>query len=182
MKTTKLNSFNNDSFDTGASFIKRALWYLMNHIFINSALPVFKLKPAILRLFGAKIGKNVCIKPNVNIKFPWKLEIGDNVWLGENVWIDNLDSVYIGNNCCISQGALLLCGNHNYKKTSFDLMTGPIVLEEGVWISAQAVVTQNVRCKSHSILGIGAVANKDLESYTIYGGNPVREIRKREIE
>lgn len=69
-----------------------------------------------LRKFGAKIGKGVFIKPLVNIKYPWNLDIGDYTWIGENVWIDNLTQVKIGSNVCISQGAMLLCRNHNYKK------------------------------------------------------------------
>ena len=79
------------------------------------------------------------IKPSVNIKYPWRLTIGSFVWIGEGVWIDNLENVVIGDNVCISQGAMLLCGNHNYKKTTFDLIVGSITLEDGVWVGAQSV-------------------------------------------
>ena len=79
-----------------------------------------RLKIYLLKIFGAKIGKGVIIKPGVNIKYPWNLYIGDHVWIGENVWIDNLDDVIINNHVCVSQGAMLLCGNHNYKKSSFN--------------------------------------------------------------
>lgn len=182
MNTTKLNKFNNDSFNTGASFVKKALWYITNSLFIKSSLPIGWLKPILLKLFGATVGKSVCIKPNVNIKYPWNLEIGDHTWIGENVWIDNLDLVKIGNNVCLSQGAMLLSGNHNYKKETFDLITGPIRIEDGVWICAKATVTQNVTCQSHSILGVNSLANKDLEAYTIYSGVPANPVRKRIIE
>ena len=57
----------------------------------------------------------------MNIKYPWFLAIGDHTWIGEKVWIDNLAEVAIGANCCVSQGAMLLCGNHNYKKSTFEL-------------------------------------------------------------
>jgi putative colanic acid biosynthesis acetyltransferase WcaF len=144
--------------------------------------PFSCLKVFLLRLFGAKIGKGVNIKPSVNIKYPWRLTVGDYSWIGEKVWIDNLDNVIIGNNCCISQGAMLLCGNHNYKKAAFDLIIGKIVLENGVWIGAQSVVCPNVTCKTHSILAVNSVAANDLESYTIYQGNPAKAIRKRIIE
>ena len=66
-------------------------------------------------MFGAKIGKGVIIRPGVSVKYPWKLQIGDNTWIGENVWIDNLSNIIIGKNVCVSQGAMLLSGNHNYK-------------------------------------------------------------------
>ena len=94
----------------------------------------------LLRMTGASVGAGVVIKPRVTIKYPWKLAVGNHSWIGEQVWIDNLDQVTIGAHVCISQGALLLCGNHDYKKPTFDLITGPIVLEDGVWIGAKASV------------------------------------------
>ncbi len=121
------------------------------------------------------------IKPKVNIKYPWFLILGDYVWIGEKVWIDNLAQVTIGSNVCISQGALLLCGNHNYKKPSFDLITGKITLEDGVWIGALATVCPGVCCKSHSILTVGSVATKDMDSYSIYQGNPAFKTKNREL-
>ena len=121
------------------------------------------------------------IKPGVNIKAPWFLSIGDFVWIGENVWIDNLVKVSIASNVCLSQGAMLLTGNHNYKKSTFDLMTGEIVLEEGVWIGAKAVVCPGVICASHSLLAVGSIATSNLEAYGIYQGNPAVKMREREI-
>ena len=135
-----------------------------------------------LKLFGAKIGKGVVIKPSVNIKYPWKLSIGDHTWIGENVWIDNLGEVKIGANACISQGAMLLCGNHNYKKVAFDLIVGNIELEDGVWIGAHSVVCPGVKCKSHSLLAVKSVATKNLEAWKIYQGNPAIVVRDREIK
>jgi len=124
----------------------------------------------------------VVLKPAVNIKYPWFLSIGDNTWIGEGVWIDNLDQVTIGKNCCVSQGALLLSGNHNYKRASFDLILKPITLEDGVWIGANSVVTQGVRCQSHSLLAVGSVASSNLEPYTIYRGNPAVSVKERIIK
>jgi putative colanic acid biosynthesis acetyltransferase WcaF len=127
------------------------------------------------------VGKGVVIKPAVSIKYPWKLEIGDHVWIGEKVWIDNLAKVRIDNNACISQGAMLLTGNHNYKKSTFDLLVGEIVLQEGAWVGAQSVVCPGVTCCSHSVLSVGSVAVSDLEPYSIYQGNPAVKVRARAI-
>ena len=177
------NSFNNDFFDIKASKIKILAWYFVNILFFKNPLnPISSLKCFLLRLFGAKIGKGVLIKPSVNIKYPWKLVIGDYSWIGENVWIDNLEEVEIGNNVCLSQGAILLTGNHNYKKSSFDLIVGKIILEDGVWIGAKAIVCPGVNCLSHSILTVNSVATNTLQAYTIYQGNPAVAIRKRNIE
>lgn len=183
LKSTQFAHFNNDWYQPGGSFIKRLLWYYINCLFfINSWNASSSIKIFFLKLFGAKIGKGVNIKPSVNIKYPWRLIIGNHVWIGENVWIDNLAEVYIADNVCISQGAMLLCGNHDYKKSSFDLIVKPITLEEGVWIGAKSVVCPGVTCHSHAVLTVGSVAVKDLEPYQIYQGNPAVKIRDRVIE
>lgn len=175
----QLNTFDNRSFHQGTSQMKVALWYLVNHFFINSFLPFSGLKKIFLRIFGAKIGIGVLIKPFVNVKYPWKLIIGNDVWIGEKVWIDNLDTVQIGDNVCISQGAMLLCGNHNYKSTTFDLITAPIILEEGVWICAKATVGPGVVCERGSILSPNSFANKNLKSMGIYSGVPAVYVKER---
>ena len=147
----------------------------------NRYNPVSSLRCVFLKLFGAQIGNGVVIKPGVNIKYPWKLVIGNYSWIGEDVWIDNLESVKIGDNCCISQGAMLLCGNHNYKRQTFDLIVKPIVIEDGAWVGAQSTVCPGVTMHSHSVLCVGSVANKDLEAYGIYKGVFAEKISTRNI-
>lgn len=177
---TDLSNYDNSWYDPGAGILKRVLWYLVNALFfVNYLNPSGKLKVALLRLFGARIGTGVHIKPGVNIKYPWFLEVGDYTWLGERVWIDNLVPVKIGDHVCLSQEAMLLTGNHNYKKSTFDLQVGGITLEDGVWIGAKAMVCPGIVCKSHSILTVGSVAVHDLEPYHIYQGNPAVMKRNR---
>jgi putative colanic acid biosynthesis acetyltransferase WcaF len=161
----------------------RICWIILNAFFIQCNWnPFSSVRVLILRLFGAKVGKSVVIKPGVNIKYPWNLSIGDNTWIGENVWIDNLAKVSIGNNACISQGAFLLTGNHDYYKPTFDLMVKSIIIEDGAWIGAKAIVCPGVTCYSHAVLTAGAVATKDLLSYRIYMGNPAQLVKERNIQ
>ena len=182
MNKVKLSTFTTGDFDKGASALKIILWYFVNAMFVRASWnPFIKIKILLLKAFGARIGKDVVVKNNVTIKFPWKLIIGDNVWLGEDCWIDNLDKVVIGNNVCISQGALLLTGNHDYTLSSFDYRNAPIVIEEGAWIGAKCTVAPGVKVYSHAILAVGSVATKDLEAYSIYQGNPAVKIRERKI-
>ena len=182
-KRVDLSTYNNSWFKNDASLFKRALWHLANFFILKSHIvPLSFIKVAILRLFGAKIGSNVTIKPGLNIKYPWKLKVGNNCWIGENVWIDNLDEVTLADNVCISQGAFLLCGNHNFKSSSFDLMLGPITIESGAWLGAKSMVCPGVTVASHAILSVGSLANKDLEPYTIYKGNPAVKYKERIIE
>jgi len=181
MAKTDLSRFDNSDYRPGNPLLI-ALWYFVNITFVQSRwIPFSAPRRFLLRLFGASIGKRVVIRPGVKIKYPWRLRIGDNSWIGEDVWIDNLGEVSIGNNCCISQGALLLCGNHDYSKSTFDLMVGDIHLEEGVWVGAKAIVTGGVRCANHSVLAAGSMTSKDLKEHTIYSGHPAVEVRSRKI-
>lgn len=179
MRQVDNSTFNNSWYHPGKKW-KIFLWYFVNILFFQNKLnPFSKVKIFFLRLFGAKIGQNVLIKPGVNIKYPWFLKIGNYSWIGENVWIDNLCEVTIEDNVCISQGAMLLTGNHDYKKVSFNLILGKIHLETGVWIGAKSIVAPGVTCKSHSVLCVNSVATRDLESYTIFQGNPAIKVKER---
>ncbi len=176
-----LSKYDNSWYRPGPAW-KRILWYWTNALVFNSSLfPFYRLKVFLLRLFGARIGKNISIKPCVNIKYPWLLEIGDNVWIGEKAWIDNLARVNIGNNVCLSQGCMLLTGNHDYTKQAFDLIINQVILEDGVWIGAKAIVCGGVICKRHSVLSVGSVATDDLEAAGIYKGNPALKVKERKI-
>lgn len=174
-------SFNKKDFKVGASTFKVVLWYFTNTFFFRTGLiPFSNVMVFILRLFGAKIGRDVRIKPFIHIKYPWKLSIGNYSWLAE-CYIENLVQVTIGNHVCISQKSMLLTGSHNYKTPSFDLMTKEIVLEDGVWIGAGSVVCPGVVASSHAILTVGSIATTNMASFRIYQGNPAVEIRKRNI-
>lgn len=176
------NSLYKTSLKINASKIKQILWYYTNVIFFKSSFnPSSAVRVFLLKIFGAKVGNGVNIKHSVNIKFPWKLEIGNYSWIGEGVWIDNLSEVVIGDNVTLSQGALLLTGSHDHTRETFNFLSFPIVLEDGTWIGARAVVFGGVTCKSHSILGINAVAEADLQPYQIYKGNPAVPVIKRVI-
>lgn len=183
MNKTDLSKYDNSWYNPGAGFAKRMAWYFVNEWFINCGWNVSsRIRVSLLRIFGAKVGRGVVIKPHVNIKYPWNLSIGDYSWIGEGVWIDNLTSVKIGANAVLSQGAMLLCGNHNYKKTTFDLMIGKIVLEDGAWVGAQCTVCPGVTLHSHAVLSVGSVATKDCDAYGIYQGVPAVKVKERIIE
>ena len=121
------------------SFAWRAAWYLTNHLLFQSAilgLVASPIKAKVLRFFGAQVGRGFVCKPRVSIKYPWFLEIGDNVWLGECTWIDNHCRVTIGSNVCVSQGAYLFTGNHDWSSSAFTFFAKPIEIGCGAWITA----------------------------------------------
>src|SRR5271170_5357268 len=169
-------------FDRGAGVFKESLWLVVSFVLFRLCPFSFSaLKRAILRAFGARIGRDVTIKPQVKITFPWKLTVGNHVWLGEECWLLNLERVDIGSNVCISQRAFLCTGSHDYKKTTFDLITRPIKLEDGVWIGAGCWVGPGVTAESHSVLTAGSVATKNLAANGIYRGNPAVLMKQRVV-
>jgi len=178
---TDLSKFRTDNYKAGPAW-KVFIWYFINYYIFFSVIPwPYFFKRMLLRLFGARLGKGLIIKPKVRIKNPWRLVIGNNCWIGESVWIDNLENVEIGNNVCLSQGAMLLTGNHDYKLAHFPYRLGKIIIEDGVWIGAKSVVCPGVQCKSHSILTVNSVASKSMDAFGIYSGNPAILTRNRKF-
>lgn len=179
----RLSEFDGSNFDKGAGFLKVIAWYFVNALIVRASWnPFMGIKVALLRAFGAKIGKRLVIKNNVVIKSPWNLVVGDDCWLGEDCWIDNLDRVRIGNNVCVSQGAMLLTGNHDYTIVSMPYRNAPILIEDGAWIGAKTIVCPGVTVHRNAILTVGSVATKDMEENGIYQGNPAQKIRLRKIQ
>lgn len=175
-----LSTYSTRNFDRGASRWREALWLLVS-LFLFRLCPVSlsPLKRAVLRAFGAQIGAGVTIKPQVKITFPWKLVIGDHVWLGEECWLLNLDRIVIGSHVCISQRAFLCTGSHDYKSPTFDLIVKPITLEDGCWIGAGGWVGSGVTVGAHAVLTAGSVATNDLQPWSIYRGNPAVLVKPR---
>ena len=168
----RLDQYDNSWYNPGPKW-KIALWYAVSIVFFRTTIPYpSQLKVIMLRMFGAKIGRGVIIKPSVIIKYPWKLSIGNHSWIGEQVWIDNLDQVTIGNHCCISQGAMLLCGNHDYTKGTFDLVINSIILDDGVWVGARGLIGPGVHLKKNSVISAATIQTKSTEMNCVYKGNP----------
>lgn len=179
---TDLSRFDNSWYKPGRGFLVRTVWHFVNAMLLQNPLnPSSKLKVVILRLFGARIGKGVVLKPSINVKYPWKLEIGDYSWIGEDAWLDSLAPIKIGSNACISQGTYFCTGNHDWTDPAFGLIVNPITIEDGAWVGARATVLPGVTVKSHSIVAAGSVVAKDTAAYGIYAGNPAVKVKERKI-
>jgi putative colanic acid biosynthesis acetyltransferase WcaF len=178
----RLDQYCVGGYHPGAPLWKQLLWfYIGDRIVRSTLLPVPKLKTLILRRFGAKIGQGVNIKPGVQIKFPWRLSIGDHCWIGENAWIDNVAHVTIADHVCISQAVYLCTGNHDWRDQNFALNAAPINIESGAWIAAKATIGPGVTVGQGAVLGLGSVASRSLQPMTIYAGNPAQAIKSRHI-
>jgi putative colanic acid biosynthesis acetyltransferase WcaF len=168
--------------DPGAPLAVRVLWYLTNAIVFDSwLLPLYAPKRRILAWFGARVGRNVVIKPRVNVKYPWKLRIGDHAWIGEGVWIDNVAAVEIGAHVCLSQAVYVCTGNHDWSDARFRLRAEPVTIGDRAWIGAASVLCPGVRIGEGSVTSAGSVVATDTEPWMVYGGNPARALRARKI-
>lgn len=130
----------------------RIAWYVTGALFFQGALLALipsRCKAAILRFFGARVGRSVVIKPRVAIKYPWFLQIGDDVWIGERAWIDNHTTVRIGSDVCISQGAYIFTGNHDWNDPAFAFFCKPVEIGDGAWITAFQTVPPGTTVPPH---------------------------------
>jgi putative colanic acid biosynthesis acetyltransferase WcaF len=130
-ESVRLRDFKNAWFGRGRSKLTESLWLLFDAVLVRSWIPGSRHRRLILRAFGARVGKRVLIKPGVRIKFPWRFEIGDDSWIGEEAWIDNLATVQIGANCCVSQGAYICTGSHEWNSPTFNLIVKSVRIKDG---------------------------------------------------
>jgi putative colanic acid biosynthesis acetyltransferase WcaF len=161
------------NFDRGAPRWIEAAWVVCKSLAFLPRLPLpSALRAALLRLFGAKVGRGLVIRGGVNIVFPWRLELGDHVWIGEEALILNLAPVTIGSHSCISQRSFLCTGSHDFRSPGFDLITRPIVVGAGCWIAAQAFVGPGVTIGDGTMVRAGSVVTRDVPPGSVASGNP----------
>ncbi|RDU99105.1 putative colanic acid biosynthesis acetyltransferase [Trinickia dinghuensis] len=179
MKCIDLSLSGKGNFQAKRGILTVSLWFVIETLMIkNRLMPVSRIRVALLRLFGAKIGGNCRCPHSIRVKYPWNLTIGDNVWLGEDVWIYNQAQITIGSNVCISQGVFLTAGSHDVSG-NMDLRVAPIVVEDGTWISTRTIVQMGVTIGRSAVVTPNSVVHRSLAGGFIHGGNPCRVIKPR---
>jgi len=180
--SVELSSFDNSWYSPGRSKFVRSIWFFVGLPLLRSSIITSsRFRSVLLRIFGCRIGNGVILKPGIRVKYPWLLEVGNYTWIGEDVWIDNLAMVRIGANACISQGAYLCTGNHDWNDPAFGLIVKPILVSDGAWIGARAILGPGIGIGPGAIAVAGSVVTKDLEAFTIYAGNPAQAVKVRTI-
>ena len=177
-----LAHYDRRSYDPSQPMWVQAVWFLVGLPILRcSILPLSPVRRGILRMFGAKIGAGVVIKPGVRVKYPWLFSVGDHSWVGEDCWIDNLALVTLGRNVCISQGAYLCTGNHDWSDENFSLFVKPINIADGAWVGARAFVAPGINLGEYAVLTAASVAKDDIPPFHIHGGNPAKFLRLRPV-
>lgn len=157
----------------------RVLWGIVTPIFRFSPRICFGWRTFLLRLFGAKIGRETHIYNSVVIFMPWNFEIGDWSSIGEYVYIYNLGRVRIGDNTTISHRAHICAGTHDYTRLDLPLEKAPIIVEDQAWICADAFIGPGIVIGEGAVVGARAVAMKDVPPWAVVVGNPARVVKTR---
>ena len=150
------------SYDKGRGKLWQAAWMLCLGLFFTKWWFPRRFRPTVLRIFGATIGQNVTFRQNARVQWPWKLTIGNDVWIGEDSWLYNTDQITIGSDVCISQGAFLIAGGHVHSEPGFPVNLGSITVKDGAWLCAESMVLREVTIGTGAVIGARAIAARDV--------------------
>jgi putative colanic acid biosynthesis acetyltransferase WcaF len=163
--------------------VMRVLWeYFGQPLFHCIPRPLFGVRAALLRAFGARVGRNVNIHPNARIEMPWNLEIGDWSAIGDSAFIYSLGPITIGQRATVSHRAHLCAGTHDYRDPALPLLRPPIVIGDQVWVCAEAFIGPNVTVGEGAVVGAAAVVMKDVGPWDVVSGNPATVAKKRVLK
>ncbi len=160
----------------------RIAWMAVSALFFQNWVPwPSRMKRSLLVLFGSRVGPGLVLRPRVTIKYPWRLVIGSDCWIGEGVWLDNLGEIVLGDDCCLSQGALLETGSHDWTDPAFGLVVKPVMVGQGAWIAARAVVLPGSVIGEGAVIAAGSVFSGAADVWTVYRGNPATAVKARTL-
>lgn len=155
------------------------LWALCELLLITNPFQISSgLRVRMLRLFGAKIGEGVILRPRIRVKFPWKLSVGARCWIGEGVWIHNQDHIEIGSDVVVSQESFLTTGTHAFR-SDMALETRPVVIEDGVWITSRCMVLAGSRIGRSAVILPNTVVRGEVPAGTVFGTPSGKVIGRR---
>ncbi|GAA5033972.1 acetyltransferase [Microbacterium fluvii] len=154
-------------------------WSLVELLLVSNRLQISsRLRVWALRRFGARIGDGVIMRPRTRVKSPWNLEIGDRCWIGDGVWFHNRDLITVGSDVSISQETYLTTGAHAFR-TDMALITKPIVIEDGVWLTSRCVVLGGAHIGRSAVISPMTVVRGDIPAGVIVSSPPPTIVGQR---
>ncbi|WP_282122586.1 putative colanic acid biosynthesis acetyltransferase [Algibacter mikhailovii] len=167
----------------GRSKFTVQLWWIVHALlFKTSPQVLYGWRRFLLRCFGARIGKNVMIRPSAQLTYPWKIEIGDYSWIGDDVVLYSLGEIEIGSHAIISQRSYLCTGTHDHRKNDFPILSKKIIIESHCWLATDVFVSPGITIQKGTIVGARSSVFSNLPEMKICIGSPARVIKDREFE
>ena len=164
----------------GKSKVIVQLWWVIEKtLFAWSPQFLYSWRRFLLRLFGAKIGKGVLIRPTVRVTYPWKVSIDDYTWVGEDCILYSLGNITIGSHVAIAHGVYFNTGLHDYTSESFDIGAKPVVMEDQSWITNDVYIAPGVTIGKGCVIGARSSVFKSMPEAHICYGNPAVPVKKR---
>lgn len=167
------------------TILKSKIWAFFYSTFYRHSWRFNHFRMFLLRIFGAKLhtdGGYVSLNPYAIIACPWNIEAGNLTSIGNRSWIYALDKITIGEKTCIGEHVKLLTGYHDISTRNFAFRTKPITIGSCVWIATGATVLPGVTIGTGAVIAAGAVVTKDVDPWTVVGGNPAKFIKKRVLK
>ena len=178
-----LTKYDQSHFDRGKPQWFIIIWWFIQAVTFPLTLHNFSsFRCWLLRLFGAKIGQGVVIRPSARVTYPWKVSIGDYSWIGEDVVLYSLDEIEIGSHCVISQKSYLCTGSHDMQDRAFGLITAPIKIGNGAWIATDCLIAPGVKIGSNAVIGAKSGVFNDIPHSQVAWGIPCIPHYAREIK
>jgi putative colanic acid biosynthesis acetyltransferase WcaF len=162
-----------------SAFTVQLWWMIQDILFRLSPQAFFGWRVFLLRTFGATIGKNVRIRPTVRVNFPWKLSIGDNVWVGDDCIFYNLAPISLGSNVALAHSVYMCTGLHDYTKVDFPIDALPIRVEDQVWLTNDIFVGPGVTVGRGCVVGARSSVLHDLPPGMVCYGSPAKPAKPR---
>lgn len=162
--TRSLSGFTGAGYDKGRNVLWQAAWFATSYLVFQKWWLPARFRPAILRAFGATVGRGVLIRHGVRVHWPWKLTIGDDCWIGEDAWLLSVEPIVIGHDVCISQQAFICAGSHDPSSSTLEYDNAPITIEAGAWVTARAIVLRGTTVAAHETVPANSVRSRSSRS------------------
>ncbi len=167
------------SFRGRSIFVVQLWWVVQATLFGMSPQFMFGWRRFLLKLFGAEIGVGVLIRPSAHVTYPWKVKIGDRVWIGDHAELYSLGEIVIGSDVVISQKSYLCAATHDYTKPSFDMIDQKIIIEDQAWIATDVFIAPGVNIGRGCVIGARSSVFSDMPEGMVCIGNPARPVKPR---
>lgn len=180
MKYQDLSRFTLPSNFRGRSALMVQLWWAVQAtLFKGSPQFAYGFRRFLLRVFGARIGVGVIVRPSVTVTYPWKVSIDDHAWIGDDVVLYSLGEIEIGRNAVVSQRSYLCTGDHDYTKIDFPIRGRKITIGSEAWVAADVFVAPAVTIGAGAVIGARSTVLSDMPPGMLCAGYPAKPLRPR---